>query len=121
MSGCKVIALLRKRAELTRAEFIDYYETRHAPLILSLLPNIKRYSRNFADFSGAFALEGAAPFDFDCVTEISFASRSDYDAFLAVAAKDEIAQTIASDEENFLDRSGTRMFLVDEHSSDISP
>ncbi len=32
----KTIAFLKRRAGLTRAGFIHYYETRHAPLILSI-------------------------------------------------------------------------------------
>jgi hypothetical protein len=52
MSGCKVIALLKKRDGLSRADFIAYYEAHHAPLILSLFPQITGYRRNFADLTG---------------------------------------------------------------------
>ena len=117
----KSIALLKRRADLSRDEFIDYYERNHAPLILSLLPGILDYRRNFADFEGAFAFPGAAPFDFDVVTEIWFADRAAYDAAMAVALGPETAARIAADEENFLDRSATRMFLVDERISARSP
>ncbi|HMT43912.1 MAG TPA: EthD domain-containing protein [Chakrabartia sp.] len=120
MSGCKVIALLKKRDGLSRAEFIAYYETHHAPLILSLFPQITGYRRNFADFDGAYVYPNAAAFDFDCVTEISFARRPDYDAFGALAATPEVADQISADEKHFLDQSYTRMFLVGERTSLIS-
>lgn len=119
MTGCKSIALLRRRADLSHAAFVDYYESRHAPLILSLLPGIIEYRRNFAIFDGAFRSEGAAPFDFDVVTEIRFADRATYDRAMAIATREDIAARIAGDEENFLDRSATRMFLVDECRSAI--
>lgn len=109
----KVIALLKAKAGLTRAEFIAYYETRHAPLILSLLPEIADYRRNYADHAGAFESAMAA-IDFDSVTEMRFANRAAYDRFLARAGQPEIADAIARDEENVFDRGATRMFVVDE-------
>lgn len=120
MSGrIKTIALLRRRADLTRAAFIEYYETRHAPLILSLLPGIVEYRRNFCDFTNAFVFETAAPFDFDVVTELWFADRAAYERAMEIAASPDIAQRIAADEENLFDRSGSRMFVVEEHSSPL--
>jgi uncharacterized protein (TIGR02118 family) len=116
---CKSIALLRRRADLSRADFIDYYERQHAPLILSLLPGIVDYRRNFANFESAFVSDGAAPFDFDVVTELWFADRGAYDRAMAVATAEDVAARIAADEENFLDRSATRMFLVEERTSPL--
>ena len=34
---------------MTRAQFIEYYETRHAPLILSIAPQVCDYRRNFIE------------------------------------------------------------------------
>lgn len=109
----KVIALLRKKEGLSREAFIAYYETRHAPLIHSLLPHIADYRRNYVDRDGAFS-SAVAAIDFDSVTEMRFASRAHYDAFLAVASEPEVAARIAQDEENVFDRAATRMFVVDE-------
>lgn len=109
----KVIALLKAKPGLSRAEFIAYYETRHAPLILSLLPEIADYRRNYVDRTGAFE-SAVAAIDFDSVTEMRFADRAAYDRFLACAARPEVAQAIAEDEENVFDRAATRMFVVDE-------
>ena len=36
----KTIAFLKRKAGLSREAFIRYYETRHAPLILSIAPQI---------------------------------------------------------------------------------
>ena len=113
----KVIALLAKRDDLTREQFIDYYENHHAPLILSITPEIRAYRRNFADFSEAFAFPEAAPFDFDCVTEIEYADRAAYDA--AIAKQTAAMDRIAADEESFLARGKTRMFIVDTRESAI--
>jgi uncharacterized protein (TIGR02118 family) len=113
----KCIALLKCKPDLSREAFIDYYETQHAPLIRRLLPGIIDYRRNYVELEGAFLFPGAAPIDFDVITEIWFTDRNAYDRFAAAAADEDIARQIAQDEENFLDRSATRMMVVDERRS----
>ena len=115
-SQVKTIALLRKRADLTREQFIAYYETSHAPLIRRLLPMIADYRRNYVNLDGAYLFPDAAPIDFDVMTEISFASETDYAAFRERAAEPDVAQAIAEDEENVFDRGATRLFRVDQPS-----
>ena len=115
----KVIALLKRRADLTREQFIDYYENRHAPLILEVTPGIIAYRRNFADFEGAYVFPEAAPFDFDVVTELWYEDRAAYDHAMAVTATPEVWSRIEADEMNFLDRGKTRLFVVEEHASEI--
>ncbi len=113
----KSIALLKRKPGLSREAFIDYYENRHVPLIRSLLPQICGYRRNFICPEGAYINAAAAERDFDVITEIWFADLAAYNAAMALSAQPEIGQRIAEDEENFLDRSHTRMFVVDEHVS----
>jgi hypothetical protein len=112
----KVVALLSCKPGLSKADFIDYYETRHVPLIRSKFDTIVEYRRNFVDLSEAILAEGVAPPDFDVITELWFANRADYEKMLAAHAIPEIGQAIADDEANFLARSKTRFFVVDEHA-----
>lgn len=116
----KCIALLRRRSDLSREAFIDYYETRHSALIQRLLPGIVDYRRNYVDRDGAFIFPGAQPMDFDVVTELRFADRAAYDHFTARAAEPDVARQIAEDEANLFDRSATRMFVVEERASTIT-
>jgi hypothetical protein len=115
----KAIALLKRREDLSREQFIDYYETRHAPLILEVTPGIVAYRRNFADFEGAYVFPEAAPFDFDVVTEIWYEDRAGYDHAMAVTSSPEVWVRIEADEKNFLDRGKTRLFVVEERVSPI--
>lgn len=55
------------------------------------------------------------PEDFDVITELEFASRADYDAWAAEAYAP--ASGIAADEANFLDRSRTRSYPVEQYIS----
>lgn len=117
----KCIALLRRREDLSRDAFVDYYETRHSVLIRRLLPGIIDYRRNYVERDGAYVFPSAAPIDFDVVTEMTFIDRAAYDRFTAKAADLEIARQIAEDEENLFDRDATRMFTVEERASPIAP
>ncbi|MBK7250813.1 MAG: EthD domain-containing protein [Gammaproteobacteria bacterium] len=113
----KAIALLKARSDLPREEFMRYYETRHVPLVRSLLPETLEYRRNYIQLEGAYIYEGASPPDFDVITEMWYADRPSYERMMAIATRPEIAQRIAEDELNFLDRSRTRMFLVEERGA----
>ena len=113
----KSVALLRCKAGMSREAFIAYYENSHVPLIRRLLPEICGYRRNFIELEGAFINAGTGAPDFDVITEIWFADRAAYDAAMARHERPEVGGAIAADEENFLDRSMTRMFVVDERIS----
>jgi hypothetical protein len=103
------------KAGLTRAEFIDYYETRHVPLILSIAPQICGYRRNFIEPEGAILGASAAARDFDCLTELWFPDAVAFAAAMAAFADPANAERIAADEENVFERGFTRFFTVGEH------
>ena len=113
----KCISLLKRKPGMSRSELIHYYETRHAPLIRSLLPQIREYRRNFIDHEDPTNV-GAEP-DFDVVTEIWFDDRASYEAFMALGQQADIFRQIAEDEENVFDRSATRLFVVEEHGASL--
>jgi hypothetical protein len=112
--GFKVMALLAKRPALSRADFIDYYENHHVPLIRGMFDGIVEYRRSYINLDGAIMAKGVAPPDFDVVTELWFKDRSGYEAMLAGPGNPEVAKRVADDEEHFLDRGKTRFFVVDE-------
>ena len=110
----KLMALLKRKAGMSRADFIDYYQTRHAPLIRRLTPMIADYRRNFLVWERAFLAADGSETNFDCVTEIWFASPADHAAALAIWSDPAVAAQVAADEENVFDRGATRMFVVEE-------
>ncbi|QCQ90947.1 EthD domain-containing protein [Rhodococcus sp. SGAir0479] len=113
----KAVALLARRPDLTHHQFVEYYENNHAKLIRSLLPQIVEYRRNYLDRGTAIGADGATDPDFDVVSEFVFADRAGYDAMLTTHARPEVAAAIEADEKNFLDRSRTRMYVVDVRES----
>jgi len=113
----KAVALLTIKPGLSHAELVDYYETRHAPLIWSLFPWIVEYRRNFIDLEGAIMGSAASKPDFDVVTELWFKDRGDFDRMLAAHANPEVGGAVAADEANCFDRTKTRFFAVEERVS----
>jgi EthD domain len=67
----KVMAFLVKKQGLETADLIDYYETHHMPLILSLAPAPTTYKRNYLVRDSPIT----GPDDFDIITELVFPDR----------------------------------------------
>jgi hypothetical protein len=121
----KICVLVKRRPDLSRAQFIRYYEENHVKLITRLLPQLTGYRRNYICFDdpmtylGPFLTENdssqlAKP-DFDVISEARFADRASFESFIAALQAPETARLIAEDEENFCDRPFTRVLVVEEH------
>ncbi|MCL2535616.1 MAG: EthD domain-containing protein [Nocardiaceae bacterium] len=111
----KAVALLARKSELTREQFVEHYETVHVPLILRSFPQIKEYRRNFVDLTDSVRAPGVADPIFDVITEMWFEDRAGYDAMLAAHADPAIGGPVAQDANLFLDMSKTLQFVVDEY------
>ncbi|WP_137724840.1 EthD domain-containing protein [Prescottella subtropica] len=109
------VALLARRPDLSHEQFVDYYENNHAKLIRSLLPQIRGYRRNYLDHGSRIGAADAP--GFDVISEFVFDDRAAYDDMPATHARPEVKAVIEADEENFLDRARTRMYLVDTRQS----
>jgi len=104
----KIIALIPRRADLTRADFRNYYETRHTPLALQYFRTFGKYLRNH------LAPDAPADLPFDVMSEFWFKDAAGplaAQAFLASPA----GAIIREDEERFMKRSGILSIVVDEH------
>ncbi|WP_305094744.1 EthD domain-containing protein [Prescottella sp. R16] len=111
------VALLARRPDLSYEQFVDYYENNHAKLIRSLLPQIRGYRRNYLDHGSRIGADGIGAPGFDVISEFVFDDRAAYDDMLATHARPDVKAAIEADEENFLDRTRTRMYLVDTRES----
>jgi hypothetical protein len=108
----KVMAFLVKKQGLDTGELIDYYETHHVPLILSLAPAPMTYKRNYLRRDAA----ASGLDDFDIVTELVFTDRAAYQSWASTMYAP--GSGVADDEMNFLDRTRTRSYVVEEHVTD---
>jgi hypothetical protein len=107
----KIMAFLVKRHDVTNDELIEHYENGHVPLILSLAPPPLTYKRNFILHDD----RAASRDDVDIITELVFPDRHAYEGWVsAMYAPD---SGVVEDEARFLDRSKTRSYVVEEHST----
>jgi uncharacterized protein (TIGR02118 family) len=103
----KNLGLIPRRADLSRAAFREYYETRHAPLALRHLRSFRRYVRNY--------VVDATPADppFDSLSEFWYESQADIDAVIGVLTSS-AGEALREDEARFMDRARIRIVRVEE-------
>ena len=117
----KTIALLKRRQGLTMQEFIDYYETRHRLIGEKYLRGaVTRYVRRFLHPMPNPVTGKEVEADYDVVMEMWFPDRDTFKKTMAKLATPEIAAEILEDEERVFDRAKSRLFVVEEHESDIA-
>ncbi|WP_328842741.1 EthD domain-containing protein [Streptomyces sp. NBC_00258] len=109
----KVIVFLKKRDGLSREEFVDYYENRHVPLILSMAPSPPIYRRNYLVPEGS-ASDG---FDFDVMVEFGFADKAAHQEWVAQMDRPENRQQNDDDSPNLFhpDSLEIREYVLEEH------
>ncbi|KAK7218996.1 hypothetical protein V2G26_006999 [Clonostachys chloroleuca] len=110
-----VYILLARKAGTTMAEFKDYYENHHVPLITELVFQGElrplSYGRNYINRNNTGSLigAGAAAFGHDCITTVICRDAAHRDALFAQFTKQGVP--IATDEAKFLDRSKSVMIF----------
>ena len=113
----KLIGLLRKKPGITRDALIDHYENKHVPLVSRLVPIGRDYRRSYTDRIRVNGQEVDGAFEYDVISEVWFDATEDYAAFAEAMRKPEVIQQIVADEEEFLDRSASRILMVTEYRS----
>jgi uncharacterized protein (TIGR02118 family) len=110
----KIVALIKRRADLTPEAFSDYYEQSHAPLFQRTIPHdvaavITRYVQNHAVRLG----DGTADAPYDCITEIGF---DDMDGMRTWSRwyLGEEGKVLRDDEATFMDTSQRVVIVTDE-------
>jgi hypothetical protein len=110
MAGITIVALFARRNDLTHDAFVERYEQGHVPLIRALLPPFGRYRRAYVSDPAARERLG-----YDVMTEAWFADTEAHEAVLRAMADPAIADAIAHDEDRFIDRARSTVFLADAH------
>lgn len=104
-----LIALFKKRPDLTSDEFRTYYETRHAPF------NLEHFAHLFAGYSRSYVAKDHGPggSPVEVVTRIEFADTAGMQEMFTIAATvPGHQQAIADDEAQFMDRPETHLLLT---------
>ena len=116
----KQVALLKRHPSMSKAQFIDYYESHHAKIGEKYLKGravkyMRRYLFPIVDH--AYGVAGEP--EYDVLMEIWFSDEAAYRNTLASLTSPEAAAEIVADEERLFDRSRNRFFTIQEHESPL--
>lgn len=111
----KLLALLKRRADVSPEEFRRYYEQEHAPLFARSIPSevaeaISYYAQNHAVQLGG----GTSEPPFDCVTEFGFDDVAGMRRWTSWYRSDD-GKVLRDDEERFMDTSKRVVIVTEEH------
>ncbi len=115
----KMIVLLKRKPGMTTDAFRDYYESKHRLIGEKYLrDHACRYVRRY--LTPLFQPEpGSGDEEFDVVLEVWYQDRASFEAGITRLGQPEVAAEIAEDEAQFLDRSRTRFFMIEECESQL--
>lgn len=119
MAGVKRILFISRKDGMSPDEFKEYYESKHIPLVESLVPMnlVTSYTRNFVDVPKTYPRDTKV--DFDVITEMSWASEEDYKAYIKVMFSKEVMEKLNVDEAKFQAPGSIRTFVVTEQKSKL--
>ena len=115
----KVMVMIKRKRGMSMEDFINYYETRHAPLGASKVPNLKRYVRHFIRPFGNDIYSADAESTYDVLTEIWFDDEADFRRGIDYLSDPETAAIIGADEEKLFERSSIRFMIMEDHETDL--
>ncbi len=122
----KQVVFLKKRDDLTMEQFMDYYENQHSQLSKKMgakpaLPNAQRYVRRYIKpeknpLTGEVIQSG-----YDCIMEIWWNSREDFEAAMKGLADPAMLQTRMADERKLFASNNNPVCIVEEFDSPVGP
>ena len=116
----KLVMCLRRRPDLTREQFQDYWLNQHGPFFQKNAGAMrsKRYVQSHTIETplndGMRESRGMQP-DYDGVAEVWFESEDDMMEAMSSPEGQELGAALLEDEGNFIDHSKSSAFIVREH------
>jgi hypothetical protein len=119
----KLIMLIKKRPDLTREQFIDYYDNHHIHLMHRILPlGAAVHRRNFVVPNAAGSANAAGDnSDYDAIVEVFYESREAAMNTVQALNDPQIKRQMEEDEQKFILRSSLRRYVVEAHQTVFRP
>jgi hypothetical protein len=122
----KQLVFLRKRPDLTMEQFMDYYENQHSQLSRKIgapppLPNAQRYVRRYIQKEKNPLTGEVIDPGFDCVMEIWWNSREDFEAAMKGLGNPEFLDARKADELKLFASNSNPVCTVIESDSPVGP
>ena len=123
----KIIMLIKRRPDLTREEFMDYYDNKHVPLMHKILSRgAAIHRRNFvipnvADIGAADNIDSSAANEYDVICEVFYEDRETAESVMRDFEDPEIRRLCEEDEAKFQLRGSIKRYIVDVHETVFRP
>lgn len=108
----KVFVLIKRKKGMSRQDFIEYYESKHAPLGASKVPNLKKYVRHYLTPYSNDVYRAEEELPFDVVTEICFDDEKEFEKGMRYLTAAGTAEIISEDEKHLFDQGSIRFTVV---------
>ena len=117
----KLVFCIRRRANLSTAEFQRYWLERHAPLVKSVAASLNalRYVQSHTvlpEINQAIRDSRGSEAAYDGITELWWRDAATLGEVLASPGFATAQQTLITDEATFIDLSHSTLFLTEEHT-----
>lgn len=123
----KQICFFRKRPDMSMEEFMDYYENQHSQLsknagLKPALPGAQRYVRRYLKPEVNPVTGKVLDPGYDCLMEIWWNSREDYEASLRIISDPARLPTLKADEAKlFASHDNPSCSVIEEYDSPMGP
>jgi len=110
----KYLTFAKAKKGLSKEEFEDYYNNKHIPLCIELVPILKKCTirRNYLQADQViFPPNFSGELEYDVVTESIWPDQETFNEFIASTASAEVQAKIAADEVNVFE-GGTKVVMV---------
>lgn len=116
----KLVALLKRRPDMSAAEFKKYYEETHKEAGRAIFTGrAKRYARRYLLPLGPAGGADTEP-EFDAICEVWFEDEAAFNEAMALSAAPPLGEYVSADEKKLFDKSRMRLFTVeDERETDL--
>lgn len=115
----KILLFMKRRGDISIAQFRDYYENSHAPLCARYSGQVCRYVRRYITPQPHPETGPAAEMAFDVITELWFDQEATYLATLDYITTNIMPDNIIEDEMNLFDRNSFRIAILIECETPI--
>jgi len=113
----KQLCLLTKKPGMSMEDFIDTYENGHAKLMAPMMPLARRYLRRYVTPEMNAVSQSVPQVPFDCLTEIWWDSREEFETGMASLRDDTRYRQIREDEKNLFAGPSSPVFSAEEFES----
>ncbi len=110
----RVMIFLKRRPGMAVAEFRDYYENHHLPLVRRYASGLADYRRSYIRWLDHLDTHEPCEAQFDVVTELIYDDKTKLESLIGMVERGRLPDDVLQDEFLLFDRAATRYVVVEQ-------